>query len=71
MSGIGRLQHDDRDEVRGHLLHGHTLPDDFRRQLRLRELFTVLGLDLGDVRIGADLEGQLVVTCPSLLLVES
>ncbi len=58
VQGIGRLQHDHRDEVRGHLLHGHTLPDDFRRQLRLGKLLAILGLDLGDVRIGADLERQ-------------
>jgi hypothetical protein len=59
VAGIGRLQHDDRNKIRGQLLHGYTLPDDFRRQLRFRELFTVLGLDLGDVRVGADLKRQL------------
>ena len=59
MIWIGGFQGNDPDKIRGHFLHTHALPDDFRRQLRLCELFAVLSLNLGDVRVRADFEGQL------------
>ncbi len=57
--GVAGTERDDRQQVRRHFFDRNTLADDFRRQLRLRQLLAVLGLYLRDVHVRPDLEREL------------
>ncbi len=56
---IGRLERHHQHQIGGHLLDRNALPDHFRRKLRLRQFFSILGLDLGDIGIGSDFKREL------------
>ena len=52
----GRVDRDQHQDARALLLDGDALLRDFLRQARLRRRDAVLGEDVGDVLVGADLE---------------
>ena len=56
MSGIGRFERDDHHQIRRQLLDRDALTNDFRRQLRLSKLLSILRLHLRDVRIRPNFE---------------
>ena len=58
MPGIGRGQHDDRQQIRRRLFYGYTLADDFIGQLGFGKALPVLGLDLRDIHVSANLERE-------------
>ena len=58
VSRIAGAKGNDRQQVRRYFLHANTLADDFRRQLRFCQLFTVLSLNLRDIHVRSDLERE-------------
>ncbi len=58
VSGIAGTQSHDRQQIRGYFFHRDALANDLIRDLRFRQLFAVLCLDLGNIHVRPDLERE-------------